>query len=180
MRRIVTLHSGRQSAHARAPDPYARAVAQEGTEPRIGRRLFLGGGVGAAVGGAAALYAPSASAQTAACDRVLPFTRTGRLTVSRGRVPYVPPTGITILGISLAVGIEPLGADIIVDVHHNGATIFSDQGLRPRIAAGAAQSAGEAVPTSTTFAAGVRFTIDVDQVGSDRPGSDLSVVIRYQ
>ncbi len=74
------------------------------------------------------------------------------------------------------VGTAPTDADLIVDVHLNGTTIFATG--KPTIAAAAFDS-GLATPTVQVAAAGQYFTVDVDQIGSTIAGSDLTVFIRY-
>jgi hypothetical protein len=69
----------------------------------------------------------------------------------------------------------PAGADLIVDVNKNGATVFSTQANRPKVVAGA--NAGLSVaPDVTALAVGDRLSIDVDQVGSSTPGGDNLMV----
>lgn len=113
-------------------------------------------------------------------EDVMPFARAGALTVSTGSAPFRWPFAVTILGISAVVGTAPTGASLILDVNKNGTTIFTTQGNRPTIVAGATATASEAVPNVTAVALGDVFKIDVDQIGSTVAGSDLQVNIRYR
>jgi hypothetical protein len=70
----------------------------------------------------------------------------------------------------------PEGDDLIVDVLINGVSIFADPGDRPVILAGETTGLSVAIGT-TTFAPGDWFTVDIIQVGSSSPGSDLTVQI---
>lgn len=113
-------------------------------------------------------------------EDVMPFARAGALTVSAGSAPFRWPFAVVILGISAAVGTAPTGANLIIDVNKNGTTIYSTQGNRPTIIAGATATAAETVPNTTTVALGDIYKIDIDQVGSTVAGSDLQVNIRYR
>lgn len=85
----------------------------------------------------------------------------------------------TITGVVATVGSAPTGASIIIDVNKNGTTVFTTQANRPTIADGANDS-GVEVPDIVALADGDYITIDVDQVGSTTPGSDLTVQILLQ
>ena len=67
---------------------------------------------------------------------------------------------------------------MIVDVNKNGVTIFSNQANRPTIAAATTTDDANAIDLPNV-AAGQYLTVDIDQVGSTTPGSDLSVTIIY-
>jgi len=79
----------------------------------------------------------------------------------------------------VSAGVAPTGQPIIVDVNYNGVTVYPTQGNRPQVAAGTNFGSGGAAGV-TTFAAGGRLQVDVDQVGSGVPGSDLVVVVPLQ
>lgn len=84
-----------------------------------------------------------------------------------------------IVKVHLAVDTAPAGAALIVDIHKNGTTIFTNQNNRPQIAAGS--NTGQS--TSIDIAAwndGEYLTMDVDQVGSTTAGKDLVVTVVYQ
>lgn len=82
----------------------------------------------------------------------------------------------TISQVFLSVGTIPTGSGIIVDVHKNGTTIFTNQSHRPVIASGnyTGYTTNIDVPSWTD---GEYLTAHVDQVGSPTPGSDLVVHI---
>jgi hypothetical protein len=68
----------------------------------------------------------------------------------------------------------PVGADLIVDVNRNGTTIFTTQSNRPKILDGGGSVPG--TPDVTILFSGY-LTVDVDQVGSTTPGSDITVAV---
>jgi hypothetical protein len=113
-------------------------------------------------------------------EDVMPFSRAGVLTVATGSAPFRWPFPGVIIGISVAVGTAPTGASLVIDVNKNGTTVFTTQGNRPTIVAGATATASEAIPDVTTIAMGDVYKIDVDQIGSTVAGSDLQVNIRYR
>lgn len=98
----------------------------------------------------------------------------------QGTSRFVFPFDATILGVTAAVGGgDPTGASILVDVHKNGTTIFTTQANRPEIAVSTDQSAHE-VPDVSAVSAGEYITIDIDQVGSTLPGTDLTVIVEWR
>lgn len=106
------------------------------------------------------------------------FSKAGVLSVVTGTSRFVFPFPVTVLGATLVVSSAPVGAAIKVDVNLNGTTIFTTQANRPTIADGATVGS-EAAPDVTAVLAGQYLTVDVDQVGSSTPGSNLTVVVRY-
>lgn len=115
----------------------------------------------------------------------VPFARSGTLSVVAGKGRFKFPTASTVLGVSATVDTAPVGAAILVDVNkiptgsNTATTIYTTQGNRPSIADGG-REATETTPDVTAFAAGDMMTVDVDQVGSTTPGSDLTVTVRYR
>lgn len=107
------------------------------------------------------------------------FEQGGTLSVSVGTGRLTFPVAATILGVVAAVNTAPTGAAILCDVNKNGTTIFTTQGNRPSIAAAGFASA-TATPDVTAFAAGDYMTVDIDQVGSTAPGTNLTVTVRYR
>lgn len=83
---------------------------------------------------------------------------------------------LTFSKVHLAVNTAPTGQAIIVDVHKNGATIFTTQANRPQIAA-AAYTGFSTTFDVTTWADGEYLQVDIDQIGSVISGSDLAVQI---
>lgn len=114
-------------------------------------------------------------------DDVLPFSRSGALTVGTGSADFMFPYAVTILGISASVTTAPTGASVILDVDKNGTTIFTNQANRPTIAASATATASEVTNMDvTSFAAGDKIRVNIDQIGSTVAGSNLTVVVRYR
>lgn len=108
------------------------------------------------------------------------FSQAGILAVRTGTSRY-PIKGGTfqIETIAVMVNTAPTGAAILVDVNKNGTTIYSTQGNRPSVAI-SGTSATVGAHTATTVTDGDYITIDIDQVGSTVPGSDLVLVLRMQ
>ena len=121
----------------------------------------------------------------------------GALTVAAGAVPYPVPFPCELVGVSLAVGTAPTGADILVYVNKNGTTVFTNQANRPKVAAGSTTGSvgvqpglaagtnyiytpAPSSPPLGDFAAGDKITVDVDQIGSGTAGSNLGVVLTLQ
>lgn len=109
------------------------------------------------------------------------FTVEGTLSVQTGTIRLynqMRRTG-TAIEVFLAADTAPTGADIIIDIHKNGTTIFTNQANRPRIVAGA--NTGTTVTIDVpAWADGDYWTMDIDQVGSGVAGSDLSVHAVYR
>lgn len=83
---------------------------------------------------------------------------------------------LTISKVRIAAGTAPVGSDLIIDIHKGGTTIFSTQANRPRLNAGQSASLSGA-PNTTSWADGEYLTLDVDQVGSTTPGSDIVITV---
>jgi hypothetical protein len=108
------------------------------------------------------------------------FTRTGALTAPTTNQCAYFRAGYKcrIDEVQVHVGTAPTGQDLIVDVNDDGATIFTTQGNRPTITAGANDDTSAAADGGTAIAKDSVITIDVDQVGSGTAGSDLTVHVR--
>jgi len=136
----------------------------------------------AGLGISADFYTHPQPVETASfADRVtrqVNFTVEGVLAVESDPLRVYNRTGLalTISQVHLAVGTAPTGAAIIVDVHKNGTTIFTNQAHRPQVAA-AATSGQTTTIDVPAWADGEYLTIDVDQVGSTVAGSDLTVTV---
>jgi hypothetical protein len=104
------------------------------------------------------------------------WSYSGSQYVRAGAMPLYLDADYTFVGAIAGVGTPPQGAALVVDVHLSGTTIFGDQSARPTIAADA-HSGMAGIPTVTVLPGGGYLTVDVDQVGSTVPGSDLSVVL---
>lgn len=106
------------------------------------------------------------------------FSHPGTLDVGAGSGRFVFPFAATISEVRMVVGTAPSGASLICDVNKNGTTIFTTQANRPTISSNQTTSPA-ATPAVTAVAAGDVLSVDIDQVGSTVPGSDLTVVISY-
>ena len=105
------------------------------------------------------------------------FSYEGNLSVRAGDLQIAVPGDFTIDHVYLRATTAPTGQAIIVDVNKNGTTIFTDQGDRPQIAAGAnASTLG--VPAVTTLELNDYLTFDVDQTGSGNSGANLTIHVR--
>lgn len=97
-----------------------------------------------------------------------------------GAVPSVSqilvPYALTIAKVKCSVGTAPTGANLIVDIHKNGTTIFTTQSNRPTITAGNT-SATDIIPEVESLLEGDILTLDIDQIGSTVSGSNLMVTI---
>ena len=106
------------------------------------------------------------------------FSRAGELSIMVGTTER-PIYGGTFAFASIVarVGTAPTGSAIILDVLKNGTSIFLTPGDRPTIAVGqkvaTVGSWGNASVTDGDY-----VTVDILQVGSTTPGSDLVVPIR--
>lgn len=78
--------------------------------------------------------------------------------------------------VHLAVNTPPTGQPIIVDVHKNGTTIFTNQANRPQIATGSYTGQTTSIDVAA-WTPGDYLTTEIDQVGSSVVGSDLTVTL---
>ena len=116
---------------------------------------------------------------TARIDDLAAFALSGGLTApTTGKLRYRFPFDATLEGVSAAVNTAPTGADIVLDVNKNGASIFPIS-THPTIPATTFDSGVEVVPDDTGILEGDYLQVDIDQVGSVISGSDLTVFIRY-
>lgn len=110
-------------------------------------------------------------------NRAFPFYYPGNVSVTTNIGPrYVAPQALTIVKIWLIVRTAPTGAAILIDINKNGSTIWSTQGNRATIAAGAT-SGNTTTFNTTALSAGDYLDFDVDQVGSSVTGADLTVIL---
>lgn len=105
------------------------------------------------------------------------YTVNGTLSVGSGAQRFYMPSNATIAQVRASVSQAPVGSSIIVDVNKNGTTIFTTQGDRPTILA--AGFTDTSVPAVTSLVSGDYLTIDIDQVGSTTPGSNLTVQVEF-
>jgi hypothetical protein len=85
----------------------------------------------------------------------------------------------TISKVFISVNTAPTGANaILVDIHKNGTTIFTNQAHRPTITAGNFSGSTTDIDVPA-FADGEYLQACVDQVGSTVKGSDLTITVVY-
>jgi len=118
-----------------------------------------------------------ASAGHTGWRRTIVFEFVGTLSLSTGTIRIYPDGNWVIDKVWISVSVAPTGANIIVDVHKNGTTIFTDQAKRPEIAA-AGFTDESATPDVVALTNTDYLTMDVDQVGSTITGQDLTVHVR--
>jgi len=109
------------------------------------------------------------------------FTIEGDVSVGSGSIRIYNHLGRTahIIGVYLAADTAPVGADMIIDIHKSGTTIFTNQANRPRIVDG--NNTGNTTTIDVpNWANGSYLTMDRDQVGSGTAGSDLTVTVVYK
>ena len=106
-------------------------------------------------------------------EAIIPYARTGIVTVASGKQRFQFPAISIIKGISAAIDTAPVGAAINFNIARNGIVVSSHS-----IAAGSNALAD--TPVSISVAAGDYITVNVTQVGSTTNGSDLSIFIRYE
>lgn len=110
------------------------------------------------------------------------LTFTGTLLVSNNPLRIYNNFGVdqTITEVFLSVSDSPVGSNIIVDVHKNGTTIFTNQSNRPQITADGSTTGYSTSIDVPTWADGQYLTAHIDQIGSTTPGSNLVVHIIHQ
>ncbi len=111
-------------------------------------------------------------------ERYYTFSVPGDLTVDPGvfRIYNLTGRALTINRVHIAVNTAPTGAAILVDVHENGVTIFTNQANRPTIAI-AAFTGETTTIDADSWADGNYLQVDVDQIGSTIAGADLTITV---
>jgi hypothetical protein len=111
--------------------------------------------------------------------RLPAFSSTGLLMIDVGTHRLYNDSGVAwkILSLRASVGVASTGSAIIADINIDGTTIFSTQANRPTIAPGSNTSGKIMNMNVITVNDGSYLTVDIDQVGSTTPGSDLTVQI---
>lgn len=109
------------------------------------------------------------------------FTRAGTLKVSHGLLRWYNDTGraLTLIGVRMSVGVPSSGADVVIDINRNGTSVFSSSADRPRTKAGANTSLVQAPRANSAINPRDFVTVDIDQVGTTRIGSDLMVTLSF-
>ena len=100
----------------------------------------------------------------------------GELSVAKRRTSARMPASGKIIGVYTSIGTPASGATVIVDVNISDTTIFTTQANRPTIASGTYSSvAGTAA--NNKFALGDVVVVDIDKVGTEASGADLTIAI---
>lgn len=102
------------------------------------------------------------------------FSVSGILTVNSYAMRLYVDDPSALDHIRVSVGTAPVGSPIIVDVLKNGSTVFPTT-AKPTIAP--ATNTATATPDITSLLAGDYLTVNVVQIGSSTPGSDLTVQV---
>lgn len=103
----------------------------------------------------------------------------GSVAVGTGLIAWPAPFALTVVEVVARAATAPTGASLIADVNKNATTIFGTQANRPTIAAGSTAVATAGAASVTTASKNDLYTVDIDQVGSTVPGSNLVVQLRY-
>ena len=99
------------------------------------------------------------------------------LAVETEAMTFLARTDMVVEDVILSVDTAPTGANLVIDIHVNGTTIFTTQANRPTITAG--NTSGDSVaPDVTAITAGQKVTLEIDTVGSTYGGKNLSVLVR--
>ena len=109
------------------------------------------------------------------------FTITGTLTTGTNQTPVlIVPTSLTIVKAYGAVKTAPTGADLIIDLNINAASIWNvTQANRLTIADGASTGSQTSFDTSS-LSEDDQLTLDLDQIGSSTAGADLTVELKCE
>jgi hypothetical protein len=97
----------------------------------------------------------------------------------------LPNTGNpTITEVTIEVDALPTGQNVFTDLNSVNAatnaktTLYATQANRPAIPPGGNYSNVATLPNTTQPGAGVSLSVDIDQIGSGTPGSNLVVIVR--
>lgn len=99
------------------------------------------------------------------------FSRLGELTTTTGNQRFYVEYGGEVLGLRVAVGVPPIGSSIVVALRQNNVVIATATVLSAQL------TSGYVTVSAGTIVAGDYFTVDIQQVGSANPGSDLTVAV---
>lgn len=102
------------------------------------------------------------------------------LTVGAGTQPYLWTKGGRIIDVVADAGVTPIGADIIMDVNVNGATIWTIPSEQPTIVDTSGVAIRAPATTNDFLKDGDIITVDVDQVGSTISGGELVTTVRVR
>jgi len=109
----------------------------------------------------------------------IPFSRPGNAVVMTGTQKLSLDFPGLIQSVRARVANAPTGSSLIVDIHKNGTTIYTTQANRPTIAAGTDNALG-GVAANNAFVSGDYLTVDIDQIGSTLPGTELTITITLE
>ncbi|OGJ56681.1 hypothetical protein A3D88_02795 [Candidatus Peribacteria bacterium RIFCSPHIGHO2_02_FULL_52_16] len=87
---------------------------------------------------------------------------------------FILPYAFTANDVEIKGVVGPTGAALIIDINEEGTTIFS---TRPQISDGAETEAGTHAFSDTSLAKGSEIHLDVDQIGSSRAGSGITIML---
>lgn len=106
------------------------------------------------------------------------FAVSGTLTTgTKKSSTWIVPQDMTIVKAYAYADTAPTGVSIVVDINKNGTTIWSTQANRLTIVA-SSNTGNQTTFNTTALSEGDLLTLDIDQVGSSTPGSELTVVLK--
>jgi hypothetical protein len=108
-----------------------------------------------------------------------PFSFTGPIHVATGNLRIPIAVAGTITTVMVSVGSAPAGTPIVVDVLKNGTSVYNVPTNRPSIPINGHVSS-PSTPDVTALAVGDYLTVNLAQVGSAVPGSDLCIVVAVE
>lgn len=112
--------------------------------------------------------------------RTVVFCVPGAQSVGSNKAPSIRlPYAATVLKGYAYARTAPVGAALIFDMNKNGASLWTDQDNRLRIAAGNNNGDTETFD-EVVLDEDDRLDLDVDQVGSSTAGSDVTVELKVQ
>lgn len=103
----------------------------------------------------------------------------GDLSAETTKMIIMAPFDMTIIGVKAKVLTAPTGADLILDIHKNGTTLYATQANRPTITAGETSETAT-LPDVVEISAGDILSLDIDQVGSTVVGANLVVDVECE
>ena len=98
----------------------------------------------------------------------------GTLTLMTGTARWYPTQNIQLISVQSHVNTPPVGANILISIKKNGVVIISGVSIIP------STNSSSIVSDSTLATIGDYLTVDITQIGSSTPGSDLTVQILYK
>jgi hypothetical protein len=105
------------------------------------------------------------------------FTNLGSLSTFVGDLPIYVEDNMFIESVRVTAGGRPVGSNLVIDVKVDGVSIWTDTARRPAVTPGAGRGTVVTPPDLPVILSGSSFTMDIAQVGSTTPGSDLVVQI---